>query len=87
MASDPCWGDSCKKWKLPSEKENWKKDYAVPSFGEDPDMVGTLNSLKVAEKQENHDLEMGTADSKAKWHIVAKDTPYDDQPKLDADVI
>jgi len=50
LSSDPCWGDSCKKWKLPSEKEDWKKDYAVPSFGADPDMEGTMNSLKIAEK-------------------------------------
>jgi len=30
---------------------------------------------------------MGTLESKAKWHNVAKDTLYDYQPKLDADVI
>lgn len=87
LASDPCWGDSCSRWKLPSEKETWKKDYAVPSFGADPDMEGTMNSLKIAEKQENHELEMGTADSKAKWKIVAKLTPYDYYPKLESDVI
>ncbi len=30
---------------------------------------------------------MGTPESKAKWHTVAKDTLYDYHPKLDADVI
>jgi hypothetical protein len=66
LASDPCQGN-CGVWKLPTEKENFKKDYSVPSFGADPDMEGTINSLKIAQKQENHDLVMGTADSKAKW--------------------
>lgn len=30
---------------------------------------------------------MGTPESKAKWHNVAKDTLYDYHPKLDQDVI
>ena len=30
---------------------------------------------------------MGTDESRAKWHNVAKDTLYDYHPKLDADVI
>ena len=30
---------------------------------------------------------MGTPESKAYWHTVAKDTLYDYHPKLDADVI
>jgi hypothetical protein len=62
-------------------------DYPVPSFGADPDMTTTMNSIKVAEEQVKHKLVMGTADSKAKWHNVAKDTLYDFNMKLDADVI
>lgn len=48
LISDPCWGDSCKVYKLPTEKENFPMNYAVNSFGPDPDMVGTMNSLKIA---------------------------------------
>jgi hypothetical protein len=40
-------------------------------------MEGTMNSLKIAEKMNTHKLVMGTLESKAKWHIVAKDTLYD----------
>jgi hypothetical protein len=47
LASDPCIGN-CGNWKLPTEKENFKKDYTVNDFGPDPDMVGTMNSLRVA---------------------------------------
>lgn len=85
--SDPCIGDSCSVYKLPAVKDSWKKDYYVPNFGADPEVAGVMDSLKTAEKQEKHELVMGTSDSKAKWHIVAKDTPYDYQPPLDADVI
>ena len=64
-----------------------KINYPVPDFGKDPDMVGTLNSIEIGEKMNKHKFIMGTADSKAKWHNVAKDTLYDYYPKLDSDVI
>merc|ERR1711990_1221396 len=50
-------------------------------------MSGTMNSLEIAEKMNNHKLIMGTPESKAKWHNVAKDTLYDYHPALDKDVI
>jgi hypothetical protein len=45
-----------------------------------------MDSLAIAEKQLDHKLVMGTPESKAKWHNVAKDTLYDYQPELDDDV-
>ena len=62
-------------------------NYPVPNFGHDPDMVGTMNSLEIAEKMNNHKLIMGTPESKAKWHNVAKDTLYDFAPKLTGDML
>ena len=50
-------------------------------------MSGTMNSLEIAEKMNSHKLIMGTPESKAKWHNVAKDTLYDYHPSLDKDVI
>jgi hypothetical protein len=50
-------------------------------------MAGTMNSLKIAEEQTGHNLVMGTAESKAKWHIKAKDTLYDYYPALDKDAV
>ena len=50
-------------------------------------MVGTMNSIAIGEKMNSHKLIMGTADSRAKWHNVAKDTTYDYYPSLDKDVV
>jgi len=41
----------------------------------------------MTEEALNHKLIMGTDESKAKWHLVSKDTLYDYHPKLDFDVI
>lgn len=64
-----------------------KIDYPVPNFGKDPDMEGTMNSIAIGEKMNKHKFIMGTADSKAKWHNVAKDTLYNYYPSLDSDVV
>jgi len=64
-----------------------KVNYPVPNFGKDPDMEGTLNSIAIGERQVNHKLVMGTPESKAKWHNVAKDTLYNYYPALDKDVV
>jgi hypothetical protein len=64
-----------------------KINYPVNNFGADPDMVGTMNSISIGEKMNKHKFVMGTADSKAKWHNVAKDTLYNYYPALDRDVV
>jgi hypothetical protein len=64
-----------------------KINYPVNNFGADPDMAGTMDSIAIGEKMNAHKLIMGTADSKAKWHNVAKDTLYNYYPKLDGDVV
>jgi len=46
-----------------------------------------MDSISIGEKMNKHKLIMGTADSKAKWHNVAKDTLYNYYPKLDGDVV
>jgi len=79
------------QFKFPEPSEDPLKpakiDYKVNNFGADPDMEGTMNSISIGEKQVNHKLVMGTADSKAKWHIKAKDTLYNYYPKLDSDMV
>lgn len=87
--SDPCIGDSCSVYKLPKEPAGFKKDYFVPNFGADPEVAGVMDSIKYAEKQEKHNLIMGTPESRAKWKNVAKlpGNRYDMEPKLDSDVI
>ena len=88
IESDPiCSSSGCGQYAHPAPPAGPPMDYPVPSYGKDPDMVGTLNSLSISEKMNNHKLIMGTPESKAKWHNVAKDTLYDYHPALDKDVI
>jgi len=88
LESDPiCSSAGCGQYAHPEPPKGPPMDYPVPSFGKDPDMTGTMNSLEISEKMNNHKLIMGTPESKAKWHIVAKDTLYDYHPALDKDVI
>lgn len=62
------------------------QDYFVPNFGVDKEVTGTLASIKTAENSLEHKLVMGTPESRAKWHNVAKDTLYDYHPALEDDV-
>ena len=50
-------------------------------------MVGTMNSISIAEALKKHHLIMGTEESRAKYHNKAKDTLYNYYPSLDKDVI
>lgn len=59
----------------------------MPNFGRDPDIVGTENSLSIAEALKKHKLILGTKESKEKYRNKAKDTLYDYYPSLDKDVI
>jgi hypothetical protein len=84
IESDPiCSTAGCTQYAHPAPKDSVIEpppaavDYFVPSFGKDPDMAGTMNSIKIAEDMNKHKLIMGTPESKAKWHNVAKDTLYD----------
>ena len=62
-------------------------DYPVPSFGADPEMETTHNSIAIGEAQYNHKLIMGTDESKAQWKNQAKDVDYNFAPALDHDMI
>jgi hypothetical protein len=61
-------------------------DYPVPSFGADPDVETTANSISIGEAMFNHKIIMATDESKAQWHNVAKDTEYNFAPELDHDI-
>jgi len=45
-----------------------------------------MDSIKAAETKLDHKLVMGTDESKAKWHLVSKDTLYDYHPELSDDI-
>lgn len=62
-------------------------DYFVPNLGKDGDIATTANSIAIAEDMTHHKLKMGTAESKAKYHNVAKDVLYNYAPALDKDVV
>jgi hypothetical protein len=88
-SSDPiCSSAGCFQYNHPKKSESTKipRDYFVPNFGADSDVLGTANSISIAEAMLEHKLVMGTPESKAKYHNKAKDTLYDYNPSLDADV-
>jgi len=59
----------------------------VPSFGADPDIQTTHQSIANSEKLLNHKIIMGTEESASQWANPALKAPYDFKPKLDHDVI
>ena len=86
--SDPiCSSAGCTQFKHKKAKLGYPIDYPVPSFGADPEISANANSLSIAEAMHKHKLIMGTPESKAKWHNVAKDTLYDFAPDLDGDIV
>lgn len=58
----------------------------MPNFGADQDIVDSKHSLAITEDALKHKIIMGTAESRKRWHNVAKDTLYDFQPRYDQDI-
>ena len=87
LRSDPiCSSAGCTQYEHPAPPKGHPMDYFVPNFGRDPDMEGTEDSIDIAQKMIGHKIIMGTEESKAKWHNVAKDTLYNYHPELDYDI-
>ena len=87
VESDPiCSSAGCDQYQHKKTPLGYPIDYPVPNFGSDPDIDATFKSISIGEAMHNHKLIMGTPESKAKWHNVAKDTLYNFDPELDEDV-
>ena len=87
IKSDPiCSSAGCTQYAHAKAPLGYPIDYPVPSFGSDPEIDAVATSVSIAEAMHNHKLIMGTPESKAKWHNVAKDTLYDYAPELDEDM-
>jgi hypothetical protein len=87
VSNDPiCSSAGCDQYEHPKPPKGHPVDYPVPSFGADPDIAATANSLAIGEAQYNHKIIMGTEESKAQWHNKAKDTDYNFKPALDHDI-
>jgi hypothetical protein len=85
--SDPiCSSAGCTQYAHKKTPRGYPIDYPVPAFGEDPEILGTANSISIGEAMHKHKLIMGTPESKAKWHNPAKDTMYNFAPELDGDI-
>jgi hypothetical protein len=50
-------------------------------------MVGSANSLSIAEAMHAHKLDLASPAARAKYHNVAKDTLYDYHPNLDEHIV
>jgi len=62
-------------------------NYGVPNFGVDRDIIDSMNNLGSTELQLGHKFGVGSAESKKKYHNVAKDTLYNFAPEYDSDII
>jgi hypothetical protein len=84
MGDDPiCSSAGCDK---NPKIETHPMDYFVPTFGADPDVETTANSISIGEAMFKHKIIMGTEESKAQWHNPAKDADYNFAPELDNDI-
>jgi len=85
--SDPiCSSAGCTQYAHKKTPRGYDIDYFVPNFGADPEVATVMDSIALGEKAHAHKLVMGTPESRAKWHNVAKDTLYDYDPELDEDM-
>merc|ERR1711934_843991 len=86
IKSDPiCSSAGCSQYKHPaSTTADWPKDYGVPHFGMDRDIMGSLDNLAVAEGIVKHQW---AGIDKAKYSNPAKKVMYNFAPKLDGDII
>ena len=86
---DPCYSSlgECIQTLPPKADAGYPMDYKVPSFGPDPDMVGTMENEKIASAMLNHGWEFNTKRSFEKWRNRALDVQsYNFDPELSHDV-
>jgi len=87
LRDDPiCSSAGCTQFKHPEVKSH-PIDYPVPSFGADPEMETTHNSIANAEEALGHKIVMGTEESKAQWANPAAAVDYNFNPHLDHDIV
>ena len=87
LESDPiCSSAGCDQYKHPDPPAEPPRDYFVPNFGPEPDMVSTMANEAVASKLVKHNWKFKTAESWEKYRNKAKDTNYNFAPELDGDV-
>merc|ERR1711981_1153417 len=85
--SDPiCSSAGCTQYTHKKTPLGYPINYPVPNFGVDSDILDSHTNLANTESKMGHKIIMGTAASRAKWHNVAKDTLYNFNPALDADI-
>ena len=87
LESDPiCSSAGCEQYKHPKGEDEPPRDYPVPNFGDDVDVIATRNHEALASKLVGHNWEFKTDDSFEKYRNKAKDTEYDYSPRLDEDM-
>jgi hypothetical protein len=90
LQDDPCYSSlgNCVATLPPGPDRGYPIDYKVPSFGPDPDMVGTMENERIASAMLDHAWEFNTKRSFEKWRNRALDTKddYNFNPELDDDV-
>lgn len=90
LRSDPhCSSAGCTQYKFPEPdaKNKIPRDYPVPDFGPDRDIVDTIQHAMNASAQLKHTWVMGTEESKKQWRNRAEDAKYNFAPKLEGDMV
>ena len=88
LGSDPiCNSAGCTQYKHAAAAADPPRDYFVPHFGEDPDMVATRENEALASKMIAHKWGMGTERHFEEYRNKALDTKYNYNPSLDSDVV
>lgn len=88
LHNDPiCSSAGCDQYKHKLPPRGYPINYAVPKFGMDVDVAGSLANLPIAEGIVGKKWDdFGTDASKAKWANPAKKTLYDYNPELDGNM-
>ena len=87
LQSDPiCSSAGCEQYKHPKAPDEPPRDYPVPNFGTDTDIIASLAHEKLASKMVGFNWEFKTDDSFEKYRNKAKDTDYNFYPDLDDDM-
>jgi hypothetical protein len=85
--SDPiCSSAGCAQYKHPAPAAEPPRDYPVPDFGQDHDIMSTLSNERLASKMVGQKWAFKTPESAQKYKNKAKDVDYNFAPTLDGDI-
>lgn len=87
LESDPiCSSAGCTQYEFPKPPDGPPMNYPVPDFGQDHEIIASLDDERLASKMIGHDWKFKTPGSWEKYRNKAKDTMYNFKPELSHDI-